>query len=121
MSGLNLTAGILANDLSNQLYSLIHQANDPQGFGLRHKSADLAADVANTDGARRLDANGNPEVVVDTFCMEEAAGRKLGCTANDIRLASSTVIDAGDGCNNVVNPDGTTTFDTVTFTANWQV
>ena len=70
---------------------------------------------------RKLDANGSPEVVVDTSCMETAAGRKLGCTANDIRLASATVIDPGDGCNNVINPDGTVTYDTVTFTAQWEV
>lgn len=94
---------------------------DTSHSALRRKSPSNVSMDGSPVVIRKLDADGSPEVVVDTFCMETAAGRKLGCTANDIRLASANVIDPGDGCNNVINPDGTVTYDTVTFTAEWEV
>lgn len=60
---------------------------------------------------RQLAAGGQLD---NTFCIEEAYGGSLGCTANDINIVDATnIVIKDDGC---AFPG-----DTVTFTADFQV
>lgn len=60
---------------------------------------------------RRLAAS---NTLTNQICMQEAAGISLGCTANDVQLASATnIVVHDDGCQFAG--------DTVTFTAQFEV
>jgi hypothetical protein len=63
---------------------------------------------------RQLDGSGAADILTDQVCMEQAAGFGLGCTANDVSLASAiNIVIEDDGC---AFPG-----DTVTFTADFEV